>query len=790
MPDAARRRTEGLTDLDLGTLVDGEIEAALDFESTDISDSRERAIQYEDGEMNDTPSETGRSSVVSFDVRDTIDWIMPGLLRLFLATDQVVIYQPTQPGDLDSAKDATDYVNYKFLCECDGFNVLHDAFHDALLTRNGYVKHWWEDYDDSESETHYGLSEDEYTNMVEPDDVEVAEHTPYEDTGLHDVKITRSRTKGRLCIMAVPPEEILINREAIDWGQGKGLRFIAHKWTTKTRSDLVTEGYDRDLVDDLPSYDNTSTPEADARRADIANWRSDAGDRSQDLIEGYECYVHCDYDGDGIAEWRRVIRAGSSGSRVLLANEEWDDELPFSDFRTGRVPHKWHGRSIHDLLQDIQRIKTVLWRQSLDNLYLQNYPQRAADLSLVRNPQELINPTLGGVVNTKGPPAAVIQPLTIPFVAKESFGALEVLDAVIEKRTGVSRQTMQLDPDALQNQTATAAQLAHNAAYSRIEMIGRLLAEGGMKRFFHCLLKLVAKYQTEPDMIRRKGSSAPPPVPGMPSGLPSQGAGISGPPGMAAQAGPMAIGGPPSPMPPGAAPGPPGALSAPPGAPPPGGPPLGLPGPPGGQLGPDNGQLGPMAGQLGPPGPPMAGFQAMMPSQWNPKMQATINTGLGTGSREKDMMVSMQILNVQKEIVAKYGWNPLVTPKNVYNALARFTESAGVKDTDLFFGEIGEAESTQMMQQQKKDPKQEQAQQELQIKQMEMQGKLTLQKMKQDADIELDKQKAQLEAQLKMQTMQADFSLKQQQMAQEQMFNARQQAAQTLQPVRFGGEVG
>jgi len=179
-----------------------------------------------------------------------------------------------------------------------------------------------------------------------------------------------------------------------------------------------------------------------------------------------------------------------------------------------------------------------------------------------------------------------------------------------------------------------------------------------------------------------------------------------------------------------------------------------------------------------------------MPSQWNPKMQATINTGLGTGSREKDMMVSMQILNVQKEIVAKYGWNPLVTPKNVYNALARFTESAGVKDTDLFFGEIGEAESAQMMNQQKKDPKQEQAQQELQIKQMEMQGKLTLQKMKQDADIELDKQKAQLEAQLKMQTMQADFSLKQQQMAQEQMFSVRQQAAQTLQPVRFGGEVG
>ena len=55
----------------------------------------------------------------------------------------------------------------------------------------------------------------------------------------------------------------------------------------------------------------------------------------------------------------------------------------------------------------------------------------------------------------------------MPFFAEHALKGIDYLNQVMERRTGVSRTTMALDPEALQNQTATASQLAHDSAYSQ-----------------------------------------------------------------------------------------------------------------------------------------------------------------------------------------------------------------------------------------------------------------------------------------------------------------------------------
>ena len=194
---------------------------------------------------------------------------------------------------------------------------------------------------------------------------------------------------------------------------------------------------------------------------------------------------------------------GGSGAITILANDEWGDDLPFSDLVPDPVPHRWRGRSMFDETEDLQRIKTVLMRQTLDNLYMVNNPHKEAVKSAVHNPDSLIDPAFGEVTWVKEPGA--IRSIETPFVAQNSFAMLEYLDTVREMRTGVSRSTMALDLEALQNQTATAVNAAQSSSYTKVETYARNIAEVGLKRLFRCLLKLVVKHQDMPKVMRLRG---------------------------------------------------------------------------------------------------------------------------------------------------------------------------------------------------------------------------------------------------------------------------------------------
>jgi len=505
---AQRKR---MTEQEIGTLVQAEIAAAIEYDRSDFKKDRIRAIEYYRGEMRDLPSEEGRSSVTTHDVQDTIGWMLPGLMRVFFSADNLGQYDPQQPEDEEAARQATDYVNYIVLRECDGYQVFWDVFHDSLLHANGVVKHWWDRTEKVETHMLSGLTDDQMAVLLNDDDIEVLAHETSESylpgpdgseqpVLLHSVKIKRTYEDGCLRIKAVPPEEFLIDARATDI---EDARFVGHR-SLRTRSELIEMGLDREEVDNLPTWGNTmSFDRVDvARKEQVGAFVSSPGlDKSTEEVEIIESYIKVDYDGDGVAETLRVL-VGGAGNTKVLDWEVWETEVPFTDFVAERVPHRWQGRSVFNDTEDIQRVKTTLLRQMLDNLYQSNIPDRVVDESVIENPDALYDRAIGNVIRVKGNVSNAVATSVVPFIAKEALTGLDYMDQMIERRTGVSRSTMALDLEALQNQSATAVNAAQSAAYSKIELVARNFAEMGFKRFFRCILKLIVQNQDRPRTIR------------------------------------------------------------------------------------------------------------------------------------------------------------------------------------------------------------------------------------------------------------------------------------------------
>lgn len=506
---------EKMDDDRLKALLSQEIQSALTYDDTELSQKRAQALEYYRGVMNDTPAMAGRSSMVSKDVADTIGWMLPGIIRVFTASDQMAIYEPTKPGDEEFAKQATDYVNYVFMKDNPGYRILWDGTHDSLLLANGIIKHYWDDKEECEYTEHSGLTEEQISILQAEQGVEIVAQKQGEPQIVlmpdpagqmmqvplptYDVKIKRVVTSGRLKVECINPEDFLINREA---KSVEDARFTAHR-SNETRSSLIEMGFDRELVESLPMDRFSSLrQEAISRDESASTFFNNVGDNSMMAVELFECYVKADVDGDGVAETIRAFYAGAQGTGELLDWEVWEDDVPFSDIPCEPIPHRWDARSIYDDTSDIQRVKTVLTRQFLDNNYWNNNAMMAAEESSIVNPETLRSPRFGATVWVKKGTTLPPTPMPVPYIGDKVLLALQHFDQVREMRTGVSRSTMALDPEALQNQTATASQNQKDSAYSQIELIARTQAELGWRRVFKQLLKLIVKHQDRPRTIR------------------------------------------------------------------------------------------------------------------------------------------------------------------------------------------------------------------------------------------------------------------------------------------------
>ena len=496
--------------IEIEGIVSDAIEDAVSFVEGEIAEDRIKAQEYYDGEVH-LGHEAGRSSVVATKVRDTVRAVKPSLMRIFLSTAKPVEYIPRGAEDVAMADQATEFMHHEFT-RLNGYRVINDAFQDALVKKQGIVKAYWMTYPEAEIFTYTDLSDDEYTYLIDADDVTVLEHSvemaiEIDEMGMemqmpiHSAKISRQKEKGELCIESVPPEEFFISRDARTL---KDAYVVAHR-TEMRAGDAIAMGFDPDEIFGLDSFEgggDTSSSEEFARRGYDTDFSDeDPSDPAMKNVTITQAYMRIDADGTGVPILHKIT---CGGTKYKLLDLEPCDECPFAKFEIDPEPHTFYGRSLAEIVMDDQDAATSVLRGILDNVAMTNNPRMAVTSGV--NIDDLLNNEIGSIVRMQQ--MGQVQDLSVPFHAGQTLSALTYLDGLVESKTGVSRASMGLDPDAMQSTTKAAVQATIQAGAGQTEVMVRNLADG-MKDLFGLMLRLTHKNIDEEQMMRMNGSFVP-----------------------------------------------------------------------------------------------------------------------------------------------------------------------------------------------------------------------------------------------------------------------------------------
>jgi hypothetical protein len=708
--------------IDLRALLSAERYDALSaMAASKLSDERASALSYYMGNMaKDMPAPDGRSKAVSSDVADTIEGLMPPLMEIFASGEEVIQFAPVGPEDVAAAEQETDYVNHVFMQQNNGFLVLYSFIKDALLSKVGVVKVWWECRQEVERETYLDQPDDAFALIVAQPGVEVVEHTEREIASpagsesvmaghsasedareraydpaihhlakkmdvkpaadiavspegtppprpkLHDVTIEIRRARECTRVEGVTPEEFGISRRARSI---KDADYCFHD-VFRTQSQLIAQGYDREQVKKLPSYTLAHTIEEQAR--DTVNESTlrqgdDGLNEASRLIRITEHYVRMDYDGAGEAALYRCTTAGEEGELLLRDGEPEvvrEDQIPFAAMTPVIVTHRFFGRSIADLVMDIQRIKTALLRALLDNAYLANNPRTEVPESHATETtlDDLLVSRPGGIVRTKMPGGLSV--IEHPDIGGHVFPLLQYQDATREWRTGVSRQGQGVDPNALQNQVATIANQMFNASQAKVKLIARIFAETGMRDLFSLLHATIRKHGSQAQTVRLRNQ-----------------------------------------------------------------------------------------------------WVTVDPRDWKARADMTINVGLGTGSKAEQLAQLQLIITAQKEAIAA----GLVSAKNLFHSAKELVKLAGHKNVDAFFtppgapADPGDPAAAPISP--PPDPKHAEIAAKAAAEKAKIETDAAHQKMKLDAQLAFERARFELEKELKLLDLQIARERHQQEMA-------------------------
>lgn len=502
-----------LTDEEILARIEQEESQAYGINDAQLSEDRARAFDYYMGQPFGN-EEDGRSQVVSRDVLDVVESALPQLLKIFVSGDQVVKFEPKGREDVQAAEQETDYINHVVMEKNNGFSIFYTWFKTALMSKNAYVKAYYEEEDEVETETYKGLTDNQLAMIVQDDLVTVVEHTQYPDEMamqqrnamlaqlagqqdpqakqqlqailsqpepmIHDVKIEVSEKRGGIEIENVAPEDIMISTDCRSVSV-QDARFVQHR-AYMTRDEMEEQGWD--VPENIGYTDGARWQESNAR--DLYGESTHDQEFAEILVK--DTYISLN------GERKRYVTAGNH----ILWKED-AEIVPFACITPHIMPYRHIGMSYADLTMDIQLIKSSLVRGQLDSMYLANSPRFA--ISDRVNLEDMLTTRPGGVVRTEGEPGMAIMPLMAAPPSPISFNMVEYMDSIKEKRTGITAYNQGLDADSL-NKTATGVNTIMQASQQRLELVARTFAETGVKELFTLVHRLVRTHYTKPDIVR------------------------------------------------------------------------------------------------------------------------------------------------------------------------------------------------------------------------------------------------------------------------------------------------
>lgn len=502
-----------LSDDQVQSIITSAVKEAVNFIESEIADDRIKAQKYFDGKV-DLLHEDGRSKAVATKCRDTIRAVKPALMRVFLQSDKPVEFVPRTAQSIAAADMATKFAQYVFTRN-DGFSVLSDVIHDALIKKVGIAKVYYDEAEEIEVDEYSGLTEDQVAFLKMDPDAEILEEeieveAEVDENGVvvrppvYELKVAHSKRDGQIKIDSIAPEDFFVDRSATSI---KDCYVCGHS-TEGRVSDLVEMGFDFDEVYELGgSAESAVADEETQARTGYSDDDADenAIDHSMRKVLITEAYMRMDIEGTGVARLYKFI-CGGMDYKVL--DVELCDYNPFAVFEVDPEPHTFFGRSMVDIITDDQDTSTALLRGLLDSVAMMNNPRVAADVNAV-NMDDLLNNEIGGVLRTKGSPQGSIMEFSVGGAAQAALPTMQYYDEMIRGKTGVSGAGMGMDADVLQSQTAQGVNAAVQAANAVSELIARTLAEGGMKQLFNIIVQLARQHPNPEEMIRVDGQFMP-----------------------------------------------------------------------------------------------------------------------------------------------------------------------------------------------------------------------------------------------------------------------------------------
>lgn len=457
------------------------VKAELD--NAPVNNNLETPLEYYLGLPNGTET-VGKSQLMSLDVADSVEWIMPQVMKSFTQTNEVVTFDPVGPQDELQAELESEYVYSILMKRNPGFVIIHQLVKDSLLQRNGVVKAYYKSETKTITESYTGLTTEQLNVLISQPEVEIVgldevvsiDQLSGMAISLYDVKIEITKSFPKICVESVAPEDFRVTagHNSIDLSTAR----FAAQTMTKTVSELLDEGYDKAILKNINTAQFSDSDYRFQMQGETSEFGSYNNDESTRLITIIEAYTYIDIDNDGRSEYVKVTCAGDDDNPTVVLSVEELESSPWVGTTGILMSHKFQGLSIYDRLKEVQDNKTALIRNIMDNLYLQNN-QRNKVLEGQVNIDDLMISRPGGNIRVKRMDA--IEPLVTPQVGNTAFDMLGYLDEIRAGRTGVSAEGSATPQNIGDRVGSIGVERMMTAKEELVGLIIRVISETGIK---------------------------------------------------------------------------------------------------------------------------------------------------------------------------------------------------------------------------------------------------------------------------------------------------------------------
>lgn len=516
--DTAIKRT--LSDEELARLTAGDIQAARSHADT-MSEWRQQILNEYRG-MPYGNEKDGRSKVVMTDMADAVEWIMPSLMRIFAGTQSAVTITGVGPEDEQKARSVSALIYCQLQKKNPFFEIVYCWFKNALRFKTSVVKATWK-YDFEVHDTDYkNVTLEEYQTIQNDPFLEIIKAVPVtpdtKDEGwvipplFESIKL---RSKNVLydgpLVENVKPETFYIDPEATSVEDalycGQILSLTASELRLRAKTGRFKSAKVEEAIELGAGSNEVDASQEEQYRLSVSGLEQKKnnfdGEDPRQKFEVFEHYCKLDVNGDDIAEDWIVYKCNGI---ILEDHENGYGRFPFFTLSPIIEPHSFYGVSIAELMSDIQKIKTSLFRLMLDNMAFMVNGRYAVREGQVKVQDLIHNNIPGGVVRMSAENA--VTPLATPQLPQSVFNLLEFIESAKENRTGVTKYNQGLDSDTL-NKTATGIKTIYNASLQRIELIARIFAETGFMKLVRALIDYNRRFMTRPLMVRLGNESFP-----------------------------------------------------------------------------------------------------------------------------------------------------------------------------------------------------------------------------------------------------------------------------------------